>query len=120
MKQKYYWKVVKIVTDTSGAYASALISGGKYHLFYHIGVPTKSAMQENGIFVFTTRKQARNFRSNLLFKRNMRIFKCEVEGKEIKNPVYYSTLDLTINRKHYLGYIFPQGTRSFPSITLIK
>ena len=120
MKKKYYWKVVKIITDTGGAYASAFISGGKYRLFYHIGVPTKSAMKRNGVFVFNTRKQARNFRSHLLLRHSMRIFKCEVDGKEILSPVYYNTLDLTINKKHLLGYMFPRGTRSFPSVTLIK
>lgn len=120
MKKKYYWKAVTIVTDTDGAYASAFISGGKYRLFYHIGVPIKSAMKENGIFVFNTRKQARNFRSHLLLKHNVRIFKCEVEGKEIQRPVYYDVSELTINKKRVIGYSFPCGTRSFPSITLIK
>lgn len=56
----------------------------------------------------------------MIDRRNMRIFKCKVEGKEIKNPIYYDTYDLVLGKKIYQGLWFPIGTKSFPSITLIK
>ena len=118
MKKKYYWKVVEI-THTPGIYASCYITRGDYHLLYHIGIPTQSVMKENGVFVFDTRKNARNFAAGLGCS-GTKIFKCKVKGKEIKNPVYYDPIDLKNNKK-VTGYCpFPSGTKSFPAITLIE
>ena len=120
MKKKYYWKVVRIL-DT-GIYGSCIIKSGKYSLYYNIGIPTKSAMDENGIFVFNTRESARRFKNDIFDPDCMyvKIFKCEVHGKEVNNPTYYSTLALIDGCKRDFGISFPRGTKSFPSITLIK
>ena len=118
MKKKYYWKAVKV--ESPGLFKSCYINDGRYSLKYRIGISTQSAMIENGIFVFDTRKNARKFISQLFDRKNKRIFKCKVEGEEIKNPVLYDTLDLMNNKKSYQYGRFPDGTRSFPSVTLIK
>lgn len=115
--KKYYWKVVRPINSYSpGIFKSCVIGIGIYSLLYKIGVPTKSAMKENGIFVFETRKNARKFNCN----QGGTIFKCEVEGEEIKCPKFYNIYDLENNNKYLASHSFPEGTRSFPSVTLIK
>lgn len=120
MKKNYYWKVVR-VTPILGTYKSSFIRQGKYCLYYKVGIPTKSAMSENGIFVFETRKQARSFSKNFC-KKTFRIFKCKIHGPEVKNPIFYDTWNLMFTDKKSTGHYssFPNGTRSFPSITLIE
>ena len=112
--KKYYWKVVKVVSP--GIFKSCIISKGIYSLYYGVGVPTKSPMTENGIFVFDTRESARDFKPN----EGGTIFKCEVEGKEIEHPTFYDIWDLKTGRRVGLNGSFPNGTRSFPLVTLVK
>ena len=119
--QKYYWKLVRINKNDPTTFTSSIIRSGKYALSYKIGIPTKSAMDENGIFVFNTRKNARAFKGNI-YQFSGRIFKCTVQGKEILNPVYYNSYILTNFDKKEPSTIntFPEGTKSFPAITLVK
>lgn len=120
MKKKYYWKVVKsVLPEIYKIYRSCVISEGKYSLEYRVGIPTKSAMKENGIFVFDTRENARYFKHN----EGGIIFKCEVEGNEIECPTFYAIWDLKIGERIVIDYgddSFPEGTKSFPSVTLVK
>jgi len=119
MKKKYYWKVVRVVSPRT--FKSAYINKGDYSLTYKVGIPTKSPMEENGIFVFGTRKNARNFIKFDLAYKTLRIFKCKVEGEEIPNPIRYVTMWLSYGEKHKsIISSFPFGTKSFPSVTLIK
>ena len=116
--QKYYWKLVR-PTDDFDTFTSCIIRG-KYSLRYKLGERTESAMDENGVFVFNTRKDARRFK-NSIYSPGVKIFKCMVHGKEIFDPVYYFTIDLTEGNKFKSVYTkFPQGTKSFPAITLVK
>jgi hypothetical protein len=112
--KKYYWKVVKFVSPE--VYRSCVISKGKYSLEYRVGVPTKSLMKENGIFVFDTRESAIDFRRN----EGGTIFKCEVEGNEIECPTFYAIRELKMGGRIGMDDSFPEGTKSFPSVTLIK
>ena len=112
--KKYYWKVVKFVSP--GVYRSCVISMGKYSLNYQVGIPTKSPMKENGIFVFNTRESARDFRRN----EGGTIFKCKVEGEEIECPTFYAIWDLKKGRRVGMDDSFPKGTKSFPSVTLVE
>jgi len=116
--QKYYWKIVRPI-NYSDAFTSCIIRG-KYSLRYKIGERTESAMDENGVFVFNTRKHARKFK-NSVCSPGVKIFKCMVHGKEITDPVYYFTIDLSEGNKYKSIYTkFPDGTKSFPAITLVK
>lgn len=115
-KEKYYWKVVRKDQTLPGLYKSCVIDYGRYSLKYKIGRPTKSAMKENGILVFNTKKNARDFNR----KQNGKIFKCKVKGREIKFPVFYSIYELELGNRVPSHVIFPFGTRSFPSVTLVK
>ena len=114
--KKYYWKVVKKDNALPGWYRSCVIGYGIYSLTYKIGISTKSAMKENGIFVFDTREDARDFRRN----EGGTIFKCKVEGEEIECPTFYAIWDLKKGRRVGMDDSFPQGTKSFPSVTLVK
>jgi hypothetical protein len=117
--QKYYWKLVRINENDPTTFTSFIIKRGKYSLIYKIGERTESAMDENGVFVFNTRKNARKFRKNTC-SLGVKIFKCMVHGKEISNPVYYSIAGLDRGQKYQHPFSFPEGTKSFPSITLVK
>lgn len=81
MKTKYYWKVVK-KTYNPNIWASSLITG-KYSLEYQIGMITKSAMDENGIFVFKTRDRARKYKKNYSNFPGFTILKVLPVGREI-------------------------------------
>ena len=56
-KEKYYWKVVCKQNNT---FTSAIIKRGHCCLTYKIGEVVTTCFQ--GIFVFTTREQARQFK----------------------------------------------------------
>jgi len=119
--QKYYWKVVSLVGNDPNEFTSCVIKHGIYSLRYEIGKRTKSAMTENGIFVFDTRKNARQFKHTLFFS-TTRIFRCMVHGKEIIHPIFYATYELNRygKKSQFTRRTFPKGTKSFPAITLIK
>lgn len=124
--QKYYWKVVDI-TDDPTTFTSCIVNEGKYCLTYKVGKQTKSAMTENGVFVFDTRESARIFKKvfvdcNTDGETNYKVFKCIVHGEEITNPIYYTIWQLSrLNVKCHDAYSkFPKGTKSFPAITLVK
>ena len=118
--KKYYWKIV-MDSFEPGVFTSCIIDEGQYCLTYKVGERTKSAMDENGIFVFDTRKNARAFQRSMCIS-DSRIFKCTVQGEECYYPVYYNSYVL----KHFdmkessTTNKFPDGTKSFPAITLIK
>jgi len=120
--QKYYWKLVS-VTRNPELFTSCIIKCGIYSLRYKIGIPTTSAMSENGIFVFNTRKNAREFETNLCQPGSRyKIFKCTVQGEEITNPRYYNTYVLGNFEEKEISTTarFPEGTKSFPAVTLVK
>ena len=120
-KEKYYWKVVKV--DNSGLYTSAAIETGKYLLFYEVGKQTTALSQ--GVFVFTTRHQARIYKggNETQFSR-YKILKVRVTGEEIKNPEFYSLYQLELGRLIFHTSLitadFPKGTKCFKSIIPIE
>jgi hypothetical protein len=73
-------------------------------------------MPENGIFVFDTRANARNFRRSFVFPERNRILKVTVSGEEM--PVtMYDFVALTHGEKKPDIDPIPKGTKAFPSVT---
>lgn len=73
MKKKYYWKVVYPKTFSGETYYFSATTVGKYKLEYKIGHKTLPKIGQ--IFVFRTRKDARNFN-----KTGLKIMKVKVEN----------------------------------------
>jgi len=121
MKKKYYWKVVA-VDSIKKEYISSIIRVGCYKVIYKVGEFVKSSVEENGLMVFNTRAQARDFKQKVWNIANPTIFKAEVNGEEITNPTYYtiSCLQDGVCSLPYFSHIFPNGTRCFPEVKLIK
>lgn len=118
MKTKYYWKVVR-ETSVKGIFKSASVINGIYCLKYSIGLPTLSAMDENGIFVFKTRNQARVFKKDLgNFGGYLRILKVKVFGDEIdiNSLSLYDLWELWAGYKLKKLMPVPLGTTSFPVV----
>ena len=111
-KTKYYWKVVR---NKDGKYVSCIIKRGRYKVTYKVGQYVSATIKENGLFVFKTRKNAREFAAPTEM-----IFKVKVRGEQIFNPNIYRTDDLEDNIKNPICLTLPEGTCHFPEVMLVK
>ena len=115
-KEKYYWKVVR---EINGKFYSVVIHSGKYSLEYKIG--RKIVAPRQGIFVFDTRKLAREFVNDILLTCRLRILKVRATGLEIEHPKFYQISDLVCNVVRLSDSPnFPLGTKCFKSIIPIE
>ena len=111
-KEKYYWK---IINTKNGKYTSYIITKGKYEVTYKVGKYVSAPIKKNGLFLFRTRKLARQFAEF-----GGMIFKVRVRVKQILNPTIYSITDLENNqlRKNYLVPLY--GSCNFPEVMLVE
>ena len=120
MKNKHYWKVVRVYNEQ---YTSCIILKGKFRAKYKVGQYIDAPIKRNGLLVFEKKKDAKTFiRDNGLDNSEYQIFKVEVRGKEITNPIVYwiGSLMANIKRINYDYLFFPPGTRCFPEVMLVK
>jgi hypothetical protein len=83
-KQKYFWKVVQV--NVRGEFTSYVLCDGLYALIYKLNEITHPKIGK--IFVFRTRKQARNFKLEAV---KGKILKVEVDPETVCPQKYRSS-----------------------------